>query len=239
MLPSTLRMKISLVEELIEKGTVAVEDPFAARSYQATLTRKSSSYTQGRAERRYHLEVKEVDEALTFEVLEVEGNSFPVLRNRESADGDVIGIHILLRLTQEEFEKLQGLMKAGPIALRRIGIDDSPISLRLGGGLYWSSHQEDSQTFYKQIVRFYPEEHSPRRLNIASGQGQRALAEMVMALTARYEALLEILAESGHISRDNVDTLMTDDWRGLTEDARRILLISKLTEVEDADLELD
>ena len=62
---------------------------------------------------------------------------------------------------------------------------------------------------------------------------------MVMALTARYEALLEILAESGHISRDNVDTLMTDDWRGLTEDARRILLISKLTEVEDADLELD
>ena len=229
---------ISLVDGLIANSTVTVEDPFVGRSYQATLTRQSSSHTQGRPERRYHLEVKEVDEAPAFEVLEIEGHSFPVLRNRESDDGDVIGIHILLRLTQEEFEKLQDLMKAGPIALRRIGIDDSPISRRLGGAIYWSSHQENSQTFYKQIVRFYPEEHSPGRLSIASGQEQQALAEMVIALTARYEALLEILAESGHISKDNVDRLMTDDWRGLTEDARRILLVSKLTEVEDADLEL-
>lgn len=231
--------EISLVEELIEKSTVTVEDPFAGRSYQATLTRQSSSYTQGLPRRHYQFEVKEVDEAPTFEVLEIEGHSFSVLRNRESADDDAIGIHVLLRLTQEEFEKLQSLIKPGPIALRRIGIDDSPISRRFGGALWWSSHEENSQKFYKQIVRFYPEEYSPGKWGIASAQEQRALAEIVIALSARYEALLEILAESGHISKDDVHTLITDDWRSLTEDARRILLVSKLTEVEDADLELD
>ena len=231
--------EISLVEELIEKATVTVEDPFAGRSYQATLTCQSSSYTQGLPERRYQFEVKEVDEVPTFEVLEIEGHSFPVLRNTESDDGEVIGIHVLLKLTQDEFEKLQSLMEPGPIALRRIGIDDSPISRRFGGALYWSSHQENSHSFYKQIVRFYPEEYPPTGWSIARAQEQQALAEMVMALTARYEALLKIMAESGHISKDNVDTLMTNDWRGLTEETRRILLESKLREVEDAELELD
>ena len=230
---------VSLVEELIEKQTVAVEDPYAARLYQATLTRRSSSYTQGWTERRYHFEVKELDEVQAFEVLEIEGQPFQVLRNTESVDGDAIGLHVLLRLSQDEFEKFQGLVKPGPIQLRRVGIDDSSIVRRFGSALYWSSHQENSQTFYKQIARFYPEDLSSRGGNIAAGQGQRALSRMVLSLSARYEGLLKLLVDNGQLSRESAETLMAEEWRGLIDDPRRVLLASKLTEVDDADAELD
>ncbi len=230
---------ISWVEDLLEKGTVEVDDPFAGRSYQATLARELSSYTEGIPGRSYQFEVKEVDEVPSFEVLEIEGQPFPVLRNTESVVDDHIGFHILLRLNQEGFEEFQRLIKPGPIVIRRISVDDNPISRRFGGALYWSSHQENSLTFYKQIARFYPEEVPLGKGVIAPDQELRALQELVMALSARYEALLDILLESDHISKDSVDTLVADDWRSLIEDARRISLRSKLKKVEDADLELD
>ena len=109
------------VEELLKKDTVEVEDPFTDRKYEAILTRKSSSYQEGRREKWYHLEVRELDEAPLFTQLEIEGHSFNVLRNTESLYRDEIGIHVLLRLSPEEFLTFHTLRELDSIKIRRLG----------------------------------------------------------------------------------------------------------------------
>ena len=227
------------VEELLKKDTVEVEDPFTDRKYEAILTRKSSSCQEGRSERWYHFEVKELDEAPRFTQLEIEGHSFHVLRNTETLYEDVIGIHILLRLSPEEFLKFHTLLELDSIKIRRLGIDDSPIVRRFGGALYWSSHEEESQKYYKQIVRLFPTDDPPKRIGIALGRDKIAQSRMILALSARYEALVKMLVENGQICRESGEKLMSDEWRSLIEDERRVMLRSKLTEIDDAELELD
>ena len=70
---------IQTIEDLLKKDTVTVEDPFADRQYQATVARKSSGYQEGRPERWYHFELKELDQPIPFELLEVEGHTFTVI----------------------------------------------------------------------------------------------------------------------------------------------------------------
>ena len=62
---------------------------------------------------------------------------------------------------------------------------------------------------------------------------------MILALSARYEALVRMLVENGQISRESGDNLMSDDWRSLIEYERRVIVRSKLTEIDDAELELN
>ena len=227
------------VEELLQKDTVGVQDPFTARQYKATLTKKSSGYQEGNPARWYRFEVKELDEAKRFAQVEIEGQRFHVLRNIEDFHHEVIGIHILLRLSPDEFVQFHSLLKPGPVEIQRIGIDESPIVRRFGGAQYWSSHKEDSQEFYKQIVRFYPIDSSTGRVGIASGHEQIAQSQMILALSARYEALVRMLMESGQLSQENGEALMSGEWQGLIDDEREVMLRSRLTEVRDAHLELD
>ena len=227
------------VEELIKKDTVEVEDPFTDRKYEAILTSKSSSYQEGRPERGYHFEVKELDEAPPFTQLEIEGHTFNVLRNTESLYKDVVGIHVLLRLSPEEFLTFHTLLELDTIKIRRLGIDESPIIRRYGGALYWSSHEEESQKYNKQIVRFFPIDDPPKRRGIPLQLDHMAQSRMILALSARYEALVRMLVENGQISRESGDNLMSDDWRSLIEYERRVIVRSKLTEIDDAELELN
>ena len=76
-------IEIRQIKELLKKGTVTVADPFADRQYEATLVKRSSSYQEGRPERRFHFEVKELDRAKQFKLLEIEGHRFHVLKNVE------------------------------------------------------------------------------------------------------------------------------------------------------------
>ena len=62
---------------------------------------------------------------------------------------------------------------------------------------------------------------------------------MILALTARFEALLDSLVENGHFSQETAETLGSDEWRKLVDGERALMIASKLTEVNDADLELD
>ena len=227
------------VEELLKKDTVRVQDPFTARQYEATLTTRSSGYQEGNPARWYHFEVKELDEAKQFTLLEIEGHRFHVLKNTEDLHHEVIGMHILIRLSSDEFVQFHSLLKPGPVAIQRIGIDESPIVRRFGGAQYWSSHKEDSQEFYKQIVRFYPIDSPTGKMDIASGHEQIAQSQMILALSARYEALVKMLIESGQISRENGKALMSGEWQELIDDEREVMLRSRLTEVKDAELELD
>ena len=229
-------VEASEIDELLKNNTVEVEDPFTDRQYKAILTSKSSIYQEGRSGKRYHFKVKELDEAPRFAQLEVNGHCFDVLKNTESLHKDVIGIHTLLRLSPEEFLKFRSLLELDSFEIRRLGIDESPVVRRLGGALYWSSHQEQSQRYYKQIVRFFPTDDPPPRIHIAI---EKAQSRMILALSARYEALVKMLVENGQISQENGEDLISGEWRGMINDERRIILHSKLTEVADAEIELD
>ena len=81
-------MEIHQIDEMLKKDTVLVEDPFTSRQYEATWGRKSYSYQEGRQERRYQFEVKELDEVVQFSSLEIEGHTFSVIRNTETLDKD-------------------------------------------------------------------------------------------------------------------------------------------------------
>ena len=231
---------IQTIEELLKKDTVTVEDPFADRQYEATVARKSSGYQEGRPERWYQFEMKELDEPIPFELLEVEGHTFTVIRNTEELHkDDVIGIYVLLRLSPEGFREFQHLLSLSQINIRRIEIDESPIVRQFGGALYWSSHEEEAERFYKQIARFFPVDPEPSRVGLSLQIEQVAQSRMILALHARYEALVNILVEKRQLTQEDGEALMSEDWKELISDEREVMIRSKFTEVSDAELELD
>ena len=116
------------------------------------------------------------------------------------------------------------------------GLTKAQLSRRFGGALYWSLHLDGSQKFYKQIARFYPTDPQPRNF---TGHGQLAQSRMILALSARYEALVKILVENGQITEENGEALMSEEWKKLIDDDRKVIMRSKLTEVDDAERELD
>ena len=179
-----------------------------------------------------------MDKAKRFDILEIEGHQFQVLKNVADLHDEMIGMHILLRLSPEEFLEFCRLLKPGPVNIRRIGIDEDSIVRRFGGAQYWSLHTEDSHEFYKQIVRFFPLELPESRINIASRHAQNAHSRILLSLSERFETLAKILADNGHISQEEKMSLMDDEWEGLTDDERRIILRSKLSKVHDAESEL-
>ncbi len=228
------------LDELFKKKTAMVDDAFANKRYEATLHRKSTMYQDGRPGKTYRFELTELDEAPQFEQLEIEGHTFTVIRNAEELfENNVICLNILLRLSPDEFQTFQSLRRPGPITTRRVGIDENRIVRRFGGALYWSSHKDGPARFYKQIARFFPSDYPPGRYSFASGQEQHAQSQMILALTARFEALLDTLVENGHVNQETGETLGSDEWRKLVDDEQAVMMTSKLSEVNDADLELD
>ena len=146
------------IEALLRnREVVTVADPVARRKYEAKIDRSwSSSYQEGRPTKSYQFTLREIDRAKAFPSLQIEGETFAVLRNTETdrGDGGVIA-HVLLRLSPEEFETFHSLIKPGTVQILRQGVDDEPVERRFGRVASWSRHEEDSQTYYKQVVNFY------------------------------------------------------------------------------------
>ena len=231
------QIEIQQIEELLKKKTVVVIDPFVGRQYESVLTQSSYSYQEGLPDRRFRFKVKELDKAKRFDELEIEGHFFHVLNNAEDLHDGKIGMHMLLRLSPDEFLRLRSLLKAGPVEIQRIGIDENPITRRFGGAQYWSLHTDDSQKFYKHIVRFFPLGLPGTKLNIASGHEQNAHSEMLLALSARFETLVKMLAENNQIAQECSTSLLNDPWSGLIDDERKLILDSKFTRIKDAETE--
>ena len=230
---------ITRMEELLNKRRGTVDDGFAGRQYEATLTLKSSSYQSGRPGKFYRFEVKELDSVSTFEVLEIEGQSFRVIRNTETFRDEVIGIHALLSLSSEEFQSFHRLVKPGPVQMRRLAIDAGPVAQRFGGALHWSLDKESSPLTYKQIVNLFPADHSPNRWSIASAQDLSALSSVVLDLSARYEALLDHLVDGGHLGQEGAQRLKEETRDNLLDTDRRAVIRSRLREIDDAEAHFD
>ena len=70
---------------------------------------------------------------------------------------------------------------------------------------------------------------------IASAQEQDALADMVKGLTARHEALVDMLHFNGSISQEQASELKQEQWRGLVGEQRAREIWAQTRKVDDAE----
>jgi hypothetical protein len=237
---SVWKKDIQKVEDLFIREIVQVDDPFMNRSYRASLRKVSESYQEGHPFRQYVAEIRELDIPPEFTVLDIGGHQFPVLKYFKTDEkNDAIGRHVLLKLTREQFIELQNLFELPTVQIKRIEVDEEPITVCFGGGMHWSRHEEGGVEYYKQIVRFFPPDLPQSKVYIASGPIQNALARMIVALSARFEALLNELSKNTTISLEKRNELLGDDWKRLLDKNRVDQIILEIEKVADADEEFE
>ncbi len=232
------------IERLASQETVQVTDPFTEQTYPASFRLISHSYTSGQPQHYFTCEVRALDTAPEFNILEMDGDEFPVLASREQVvtEQDQEGIYrvIVLRLTQAQFVAVQKLLRHDEISIRRKGVDEKPLIVRHGSQMYWSKHVEDGETFYKQTVRLlhpstFPSSKAP---SIALVTEQNILFRMVIALSARFERLGDELVEAGVITNEKRALLFSDNWNELLDEQRTTAIKQEMYRVADAQEEL-
>ena len=231
----------SQIETLLNKrDTVTVSDPFVGRQYEATIGREwSSIHQRGQSAKYYQFEVREMDRAKTFTSLQIEGETFTVLKNSERTDADDnIVAEVLLRLSPEEFVTLWDIVsERDTMNILREGVDKNPIERCFGKPASWSRHEESGQSYYRQLVTLYNTDVPVTKGIIASAQEHRALSEMVVALTVRFEALLETLEGNGQVNEDQATRIRQEQWKELADIRRKTMIWAQLYEVDDAEEE--
>ena len=227
------------IEALLKKkGTITVKDPFDGEEYKAKVDGSwYNSYQEGRPMKYYQFTFREVDMTQPYSRLEIAGESFSVIKNIDEVRNDGVVNHVLLRLSPEEFETFNGLLKPGPVHILREGVDDEPIERLFGRIASWSRHEEDSLTYYKQIVTLFTENQLSKGLDIPHGTEHRALSNMVVSLMVRFSTLLETLENKGVITEEEVAFIKQEQWQELMDERRRMSLRAQLRQVEDAEEE--
>lgn len=232
--------EIDIIEGLIEKQEVVVDDPYKKRKYPATIFMKSNSFHVGAEKKSYILELKEKDILPAFESVQINARVFSVIKYNENLyDEEKVSRHIILRVSEADFLELRDELENTNISFKRIGVDDTPLELRVGARLYWSKHDNETGVFYKQLIHLFQiDEGSKKGLDLASGNMQNAMCSMLISLSARFELLVKFLAENGGISDSNKKALLSDGWKDLIPEKRRAELFDKLEQVEDVEKEM-
>ncbi len=223
------------IKELRDKASVKVEDPFSQRRYEATVFQKSNSFTVGQDVQSYVLEIREKDSLPPFDEIDLNGNRFKVDQYEEYLTEGKIARKAVLRLNQDEFETVRNLLCEKTVQFQRIGVDDEPFELRFGGGMYWSTHEEDNQKYFKHIVRLFPVELASSKLNLASGTTQSVVVSMLIELQAKFDLLLKHLGEENHISKEMQTALLGSDWKDISDKTLISSLQDQFEQVNDAD----
>lgn len=228
--------RVDEVEQLFDRDIVWVEDPFVGRRYEAIPYIRTSSYQDGGWQRHYTAELHEIDRPPKFSELEIEGSRFAVLRYEETDEEEYgVGRHALLKLSESQFRDLGKFMGPDNVSIRRVNVDEQPITVRWGGAMYWSQHDEDG-SYYKQIVRFYPPDlPGSGGAGIASGVAAANLIQAVRKLSIRFEALLADLTDSGAIKPERREEILNEDVRPLLEETRRQDIAWQFDRVGDAE----
>jgi hypothetical protein len=227
-----------MLENLFSQEAVSIYDPFVNRLYQATIQNVSHSYRNGNSAQHY-CEIRELDIIPEFNILEIEGHEFPVLKYIENdLREDRVVMFALLRLSQEHFAQLQSLFKHEPVQIRRIGIDADPIAVNFGGSLYWSKH-EDRATYYKHIVSLIPDsspiDSAANRFGEAIRTSQIPIINMVLALSTRFEVLLDELTRYNVINSEKRSELLGENWEELLDQVRIEEIKSQTRRIHDAE----
>ena len=225
------------IEALLKgEGPMLVDEPTTGEQYEARASGGwSSSHQTGQPSRTYFFTIQEIDRPMPFSQLQIVGETFTVLRSGQTEENSRIIIDVLLRLNPDEFATLLGLLRSGPISTLRVGVDDTAVERRFGGLILWSSHEDDSGTYHKLVLSLPEADEPVKRRAIASAQQQDALADMVKGLTARHEALVDMLHFNGSISQEQASELKQEQWRGLVGEQRAREIWAQTRKVDDAE----
>lgn len=225
------------IEELLQKERVTVKDPFIQRTYESSIRMLSSSFQEGKDEKSYVIELREIDSLPKFDFIEINDNRFNIISYKEELLSDAIGRYALLRLSKDHFDQLSRMLREPTIKFKRIGVDDKPFELRFGGGMYWSQHSDHEGEYFKRIVSFFPPDLKESNLNLATGNIQSAMAHMLISLSLRFELLVKELATSQVISDEKKESLLSSHWKESVPIKQIDELYDKLELVEDAEKE--
>ena len=150
------------------KGPMLVDEPVTGGQYEArALGGWSSSHQTGQPSRTYLFTIQEIDRPMPFSQLQIDGETFTVLRSGQTEENSRIIIDVLLRLNPDEFAKMLGLLRSGPISTLRVGVDGTAVERRFGGLILWSSHENDSGTYHKLLLSL-PEADEPVKRGLLS-----------------------------------------------------------------------
>ena len=221
-------------EALFDCDEVEVQDPFANRTYQARIAKKSESYHEGKPDVHYVIEVNEIDRPPEFQFLEINGRSFPIFKYKEDDSDGLVFRYALLKLSREEFDILRPLIRSGAVHYRRIGVDPVPIEARLGKW-FWSKHEDSTGVFFKQIVRLIPPETAPSELRLCLEAEYLALADQFVSLLASHEALVRHFMERGVLDETKGNLLLKGNADELVSPLRKDRFIALLSQTFDAE----
>ena len=238
---------IEVVENLLMLKVVQVNDPFAQETYSASFVIHRWSEGNGYPGREYIGEVRALDKAPEYKAIAIEGEEFQVLAAHEQLIDVKLGQegiirNLLLQVTPSQFAAVQELFKreAKPLSIKRVGVDEQPITARFGGRMYWSKHIIDGETFYKQIVRFVEPADLPNEsgTGIALELDQNILFRMVLALTARFQRLTDELVASNMLSHEQQVALLNENWKEMLDSHQSSQIMQDAYRVGDAEIVL-
>lgn len=239
---------IETIERLHAQETIQVSDPFVGQIYPASFRMVLHSYTQGQPMHSFTCKIRAIDLAPEFTVLDIAGEQYSVLASYEQVVTEQgqkgVSRSILLRLTPDQFVKVQSLLNQSEVSIRRVGVDEISLLVRPGFSMFWSEHVESGVTFYKQIVRFiYPANFPPQGPILALKIERDILYQMVIGLFARFQHLTNELVESGTLSDEKRARLFDDDlfggnWSKLLDEQGTREIGKQMYRVADAQEEL-
>ena len=224
------------IENLCNKDIITVKDPFACRKYDASIFQKSTSFQVGIDEKSYVIEVKELETPPHIDQLEINGEVFDVVKYEEEFSTNIIKRHALLKLSEKQFLMFRNMLSDTSVNIRRIGLDEDPIELRIGGQMFWSSHDRDDKAYYKHIVSLFPLDHKPNiNVGIASAVSHNISAQILLELKAKFDLLVKHLEQDKLITKKTKDMLSDSKWKEYVGKDYLSQLIDSFDKVSDAE----
>jgi hypothetical protein len=149
---------------------------------------------------------------------------------REEAQNNGIFIAAILHVAGG-IEAVERLVYAeGPLAVRRVGISDDPVQMRLGSFVPWSEHEDG--------IRLGIHLHDKRNDSEGRKRGMLFLEEQQVAAHLAYrielmDALMKLLVERNVLSSTDLEALRARAGEG---QSRRRLAFWKVEDVDAIDL---
>ena len=128
--------------------------------------------------------------------------------DRETGCLVIVGKAVIGSTEREQFvELLDG--RYFPVV--RVGIDETPRDMRVGGGeMWWSLHDEGVKQYFVLIDKAADDNRERRPViehDFGSGLLQKRMADEIAVLTAKLEAALALLSDKGLLGGNELERL--------------------------------
>lgn len=136
-------------------------------------------------------------------------------------------------ISRAEREHFTLLLDGRYLRVVRVGVDEAPREMRVAGGEMWWSLHDDGVKQYIVLIDKASDDKRERRpvVEYCSGHSllEKRIAEELATVTAKFEAALELMADKGVLT---VDELRKLDDVSQNDRARRREEIARLNDID-------